>query len=104
MSPDSDTSPTGIPRVDDRDRHIDFHSLRYTFCLWMSKHFPIEVVSKFTRHGTITLTVNSYLDLAIDREEGENTFRVPPSLPPGSGPTTAQNGGSEPVSEIVISH
>jgi integrase len=65
----------GIARVDERGRHADFHSLRYTFCTLLSRKYPIEVVAKLMRHGTINLTMGIYLDLGLDRQgEGERVL------------------------------
>ena len=66
----------GIPAQDERGRWADFHSLRYTFCLWMSRLFPIEVVSKLMRHSSLNLTAQIYLDLGLDRE-GEGEWVLP---------------------------
>ncbi len=70
----------GVTAVDGRGRHADFHSLRYTFCLWMSQHVPIEVVMRLMRHGSLHLTAGIYLDLGIDRQDGE-AWVLPRILP-----------------------
>jgi integrase len=78
----------GIAPQDERGRWVDFHCLRYTFCLWLSKHFPIEVVSKLMRHGTLELTNDIYLDLGLDLE-GENGWTLP-RITPGATQTRAE--------------
>jgi integrase len=92
----------GIARVDERGRHADFHSLRYTFCALLSRKYPIEVVSKLMRHGSLNMTAQIYLDLGLDRQgEGEwvlERLAVPDPTGghfPTPGPTAAQNEGSE---------
>jgi integrase len=83
----------GIARQDDRGRWADFHSLRYTFCLWASKLFPIEVVSKLMRHGSLNLTTQIYLDLGLDRE-GEGAWVLPRLSP--AAPARAQEISAQP--------
>jgi integrase len=85
----------GVVPQDERGRWADFHSLRYTFCLWMSRLYPIEVVSKLMRHGSLNLTSAIYLDLGLDRE-GEGEWTLPPLLPPPAGaPGLAENAPQE---------
>lgn len=72
----------GIPRQDERDRHADFHSFRYLFCWLCAQKYPIEVVSKLMRHGSLNLTTAIYLDLGLDRE-GEGEWVLYSLTPPG---------------------
>ena len=88
----TDLKKAGIPRQDERDRWVDFHSLRYTFALLLSRTHPIEVVCKMMRHSTIDLTVRVYLDLGLDREQGEGAWTLPPLCPRKD----IQNGGLVP--------
>jgi integrase len=69
-----------IPRQDERGRYADFHSLRYTFCTWMSRHHPIEVVQRLMRHSTIKLTSDLYADLGLE-DIGKTVWTLPPLLP-----------------------
>jgi integrase len=101
--PDKDTfkehrQKAGIAPQDERGRWADFHSLRYTFCLWMSKLYPIEIVSKLMRHGSLNLTSQIYLDLGLDREsEGAWIIpRIPDLGTPGDAPS--QVNGCQPPS------
>jgi integrase len=90
-------SKAEIAAKDERGRWADFHSLRYTFCLWMAQHFPIEVVSKLMRHGSLNLTCQIYLDLGLDRE-GEGQWSLPRLVPaacPTAVPTAGQNDARE---------
>jgi integrase len=110
--PDKDTfldhqRKAGITRVDERGRHADFHSLRYTFCALLSRKYPIEVVSKLMRHGSLNLTAQIYLDLGLDRQgEGEWVLeRLAGPDPtaanrPTAGPTAARTGPSVPAASI----
>jgi len=78
---------------DGRGRVADFHALRYTFCALLSRHYPIEVVSKLMRHSSIQLTSDVYLELGLDREgEGEWVLQPLRSRGPevtGTAPGTA---------------
>jgi integrase len=79
-----------LPAQDERGRWADFHSLRYSFALFMSKLFPIEVVSKLMRHSNINLTIQVYMDLGLDRN-GQDQWSLPRSTPapsPTTSPTT----------------
>lgn len=69
---EKDLRRSKIKERDERGRVLDFHSLRYTFCLLLSKVYPIEIVSKLMRHSSISLTADIYLELGLDRTgEGE---------------------------------
>jgi integrase len=71
----------GIPRQDERGRWADFHSLRYTFCMWMSQRHPIEVVQRLMRHSTIKLTADLYNDLGLE-DIGKTVWSLPPLCAP----------------------
>jgi integrase len=68
-----------IAPVDERGRHADFHSLRYTFCTWMSRRHPIEVVQRLMRHSTIKLTSDLYSDLGLE-DIGKTVWTLPALL------------------------
>jgi integrase len=80
-----------IAPVDERGRHADFHSLRYTFCTWMSRRHPIEVVQRLMRHSTIRLTADLYADLGLE-DIGKTVWTLPPLLE-GEAP---EKGAAEP--------
>ncbi|MCI0464604.1 MAG: tyrosine-type recombinase/integrase [Gemmataceae bacterium] len=61
----------GIPDQDERGRHADFHSLRYTFCTWLAEAEPIQVVQRFMRHSTIKLTADLSNDLGLEDVRAE---------------------------------
>ncbi len=66
----------GIPEQDERGRWADFHSLRYTFCTWMSRRHPLEVVQRLMRHSTIKLTADLYNDLSLE-DMGKTVWSLP---------------------------
>src|SRR5262249_1321871 len=87
----------GIAPVDERGRHADFHSLRYTFCTWMSRRHPIEVVQRLMRHCTIRLTADLYADLGLE-DIGRTVWALPPLLEgtaPPQGPGGPGGGGDQ---------
>ena len=75
-----DLSRAGIPKYDANQRKLDFHSLRYTFCRWMSQLLPIEVVKLLMRHSTIQLTVDLYGQLGF-QDLGIQVWALPPLFP-----------------------
>jgi hypothetical protein len=86
-----------IAPVDERGRHADFHSLRYLFCWLCAQKFPIEVVAKLMRHGSLNLTTAIYLDLGLDRD-GDAGWTLPP-LTEGGPPPRAKRGQEQAVEE-----
>ena len=82
-----DLKRAGIPYRDERGRIADIHSLRYTFCLLLSRQFPIEVVSKLMRHASIAQTADTYLELGFDRK-GEHEWVLPRLMSTDTNPTT----------------
>ena len=73
----ADLKTAGIPRKDGRDRWVDFHSLRYTFCTWMSKMMPMHDVQALMRHSTITLTMDLYKDQGLE-DISKTIWTLPP--------------------------
>jgi integrase len=77
-----------IPAQDERGRWADFHSLRYSFATFMSRLYPLEVVSRLMRHSTVTLTAQIYMDLGLDRK-GQDAWVLQRSSPlPNTSPNT----------------
>lgn len=72
----ADLAAAGIPKVDARGRHADFHSFRYTFCSLMGRVLPIQKVKVLMRHSTIKLTADLYTDLGID-DLAEGVWTLP---------------------------
>jgi integrase len=72
----ADLAAAGIPKVDARGRHADFHSFRYTFCSMMGRVLPIQKVKVLMRHSTISLTADLYTDLGID-DVAEGVWMLP---------------------------
>jgi integrase len=88
----------GIPRQDERGRWVDFHSLRYTFCTWMSQRHPIEVVQRLMRHSTVKLTADLYNDLGLE-DIGKTVWTLPPLFA-----TTAKNEGNGDLAGTAVAH
>jgi integrase len=74
-----DMRRAGIPPVDERGRHADFHALRYTFCRLLSEKLPIQFVKVMMRHATLALTADLYGQLGI-KDVGAKLWQLPPLL------------------------
>jgi len=60
---DRDLRAAGIPKVDDRGRTLDVHSLRTTFGTMLSRSgVAPRSAQSLMRHSTIDLTMNTYTD------------------------------------------
>jgi len=66
----------GVDRVDARDRHADFHSLRYTFCKTVGTALPIQKVKLLMRHLTLGMTADLYADLEME-DVAEEVWDLP---------------------------
>ena len=55
----------GLKYQDEQGRYSDFHSLRYFFCVQMSKRMPIQYVQRLMRHRDINLTASLYNELGL---------------------------------------
>jgi integrase len=95
----ADLKRAGIARQDGRGRWADFHSCRYTFCTWLSRRHPIQVVQRLMRHSTIKLTSDLYTDLGLE-DLGADAWVLPPietGEAPAAPEATDQGDGEERV-------
>ncbi len=61
-----DLESAGIPRVDERGRVVDFHSLRMTFITNLSRAgVSPKTAQTFARHSDINLTMNTYTTIGV---------------------------------------
>lgn len=74
----------GIAKHDASGRHLDFHSLRYTFCTVLAKTLPIQVVKLLMRHKDINLTARVYMDLGVEDVAAE-VLKLPRLFPKPDG-------------------
>ncbi len=60
---DRDLAAAGIPKGDERDRVVDIHALRVTFCTHLcAAHVPLRTAQAAMRHSKPELTANIYTD------------------------------------------
>jgi len=60
-----DLEAAGIPRVDERGHVAVFHSLRYTFAIWLRETGANpRVIQELMRHGDLQQTTRRYTDKA----------------------------------------
>jgi integrase len=84
---DRDLKLAGIPKVDERGRTVDVHSLRHTFGTHLSKGgVAPRTAQAAMRHSSIDLTMNVYTDPKLLDVHG--ALDALPSLPLESGSTT----------------
>jgi hypothetical protein len=73
-------------------------SCRYTFCTWLSRQHPIQVVQRLMRHSTIKLTSDLYTDLGLE-DLGAESWVLPPlePAPPRTeaGPTPSNEDAAD---------
>ena len=63
---DRDIAAAGIPKVDDRGRHVDVHALRHSFGTHLSAGgVAPRVAQELMRHSSIDLTMNTYTDAKL---------------------------------------
>ena len=62
----ADCKRAGIPKINDRGKSVDLHSLRMTFNTWLAKSgVAPRVAQALMRHEDINLTMNVYTDTAL---------------------------------------
>lgn len=83
-----DLKNANIEREDANGRWLDFHSFRYTFCSFLAKLLPIQIVKTLMRHSTIKLTADLYGVLGI--EDTAPIVSALPKLIPGPRPSPEQ--------------
>lgn len=72
-----DYKRAGIPLVDERGRHVDFHALRHTFITSLARNGVHPSKAKeLARHSTITLTMDVYSHVTTD-ELRESVNAIP---------------------------
>ena len=71
-----DLEAAGVPHIDHRGRHADFHCFRYTFCKQLGQRLPIQMVKKLMRHLSLQMTVDLYTDLEME-EIGAELWQLP---------------------------
>jgi integrase len=66
-----DLLAAGIPLIDERGGHADFHAFRYLFCKTVGARLPIQKVKVLMRHQTLQMTAEVYsaLDMQDVAEE-----------------------------------
>src|SRR5262249_7370963 len=67
-------------QTDERGRHADFHSFRYTFCEQLAVKLPIQIVKKMMRHLTLQMTADLYGDLELE-DIAEDVWQLSPFFP-----------------------
>ena len=89
----ADMKFAGIPRVDDKERTLNFHSLRRTFAAKLFKAGnSIKYVQRQMRHATMAMTMDVYLELDLDDLEAdaielpEPNSKIEPSQAKAKGP------------------
>src|SRR5581483_4032063 len=91
-----DIRAAGLERQDERGRWLDFHSLRFTFCLLLHRAgYPIEAVSRYMRHWSVQMTDTVYLELGLDRK-GAGEQALPRLGAGGKFPTAHPTAGDGP--------
>ncbi len=84
---DRDLAAAGIPKVDERGRTVDVHSLRHTFGTLLSRvGVAPRTAQAAMRHSDVNLTMNVYTDPKLLDVAG--AVEALPSLPLGNGPQT----------------
>jgi integrase len=71
-----DLQRAGLEKIDAEGRCLDFHSLRYFFCVELSKRLPIVMVQRLMRHRDIRQTANLYAALGV-ADLGEEVWNLP---------------------------
>ena len=89
---DRDLAAAGIPKRDERNRVVDIHALRVTFCTHLcAAHVPLRTAQAAMRHSKPELTANIYTDPKLLDVAG--AINALPSLnltsEPASGDATA---------------
>lgn len=87
-TPYKDPEAAGIPRADERGRHIDFPSFRYFFCNQLGTKLPIQVVKKLMRHLRLQMTADLYGDLEME-DVAEEVWELPALFAAAATPHTA---------------
>ncbi len=72
----NDILRAGIVSPDETIRFVNFHSLRYFYCVLLAKRLPIQIVRLLMRHKDLTTTCRVYLDLGI-QDAAEELLKLP---------------------------
>ena len=90
-----DLERAGIPYIDAKGRHADFHGLRKTLATnAKTAMIPVATTQKLMRHSTPELTINTYTDVE-ERELAEAVERLPPPVRPE--PEEGSGAGASPA-------
>ncbi len=98
---DRDLAVAGIPKRDGRNRVVDVHALRTTFCTHLcAAGVPLRTAQAAMRHSKPELTANIYTDPKLLDIAGAIDALPAMTLPPQTDPTSISTESVEPATGL----